>query len=67
MGTSQESEDARVWPFWRSLVVLIVVVIAYYFIATPGPDSIYGYLGLLAVIASTLPTIVRGDRFRGHK
>jgi hypothetical protein len=37
-------------------------VVAYYFIATPGPASIVGYLALLVVLGNVIPTFVRGDK-----
>lgn len=49
------------WPFWRVVVVLVLSITAYYFIATPGPSSIYGYLALLVVLAYVVGPLVRGD------
>lgn len=49
------------WPFWHVFIVLALSITAYYFIATPGPDAIYGYLALLVVLAYVIGPLVRGD------
>lgn len=41
--------------------MLTLSITAYYFIATPGPDAIYGYLVLLVVLAYVIGPLVRGD------
>ncbi len=55
------SPTDRHWPFWRVLLFVGLIIVAYYFIATPGPSAVYGFLVLLMILANVVPAFVLGD------
>lgn len=59
--------SAHNWPFRRVTMVLVICITGYLLLAPTGEWGVRGYLGLIAILGSVMPVLVRGERSRVAK
>ena len=53
--------NAHNWPFRRVTLVMVICIAGSWLIAPTGEWAVRGYVGLIAVLGSVMPVLVRGD------